>query len=128
VHTKQIFYSRYMEEVLRLIEGASNASLMVTPDMDSDLFDYLKSLREGILETYISIVNGSSEATQNDKATLARYAQNILSFIIELLNSNETKYHHDMVSPLHLQFHISHSLSTKMWWASSETWLLTWAN
>ena len=96
----------------------------MAPEGDQDLAEFLMKLREGILETYISIVNGTFDAGQTEKTTLTRYTQNILAFTVELLNNNDTKYFHGNVRIIiiHLDIQPFYSTFTKMSLGSMEIW------
>ena len=69
----------FMNDVLTLIQEAANASLNTIKEEDnSDLYEYLKSLREAIAEFYENLVQGFSQ--QSD--TLFGYVPTVINYIL----------------------------------------------
>lgn len=65
-HTKDNFIP-YLPQVLEFIESAANASVQdVRQASNPELFDYLKELREAILEFYVGLLQGLNESGKAD--------------------------------------------------------------
>ncbi len=71
------FCIQFLPDVLKILESAAAKSLTyVREEDDADLAEYLKKLRETLVESYTTIVHGVND--QNTKIFLSQYAPNII--------------------------------------------------
>lgn len=68
----------YLNEVLALIHEAANASIAIVKEDDTDLAEYLRQLREAIVEFYENLVQG----LMAEADALLAYAPNIVGYVL----------------------------------------------
>lgn len=78
----EAFCVQFLPDALKILESAAAKSLTyVKESEDADLAEYLKKLRETLVESYTTIVHGVND--NNTKIFLAQYAPNILKYLSE---------------------------------------------
>jgi len=79
-------FDRYLQWVMKLLEDAASFDYS-QEDRDYDTIDYLNSLRESILEAYVSILQGLHD---DDKEHLFfRYLDKLVAFIHRIANDSD---------------------------------------
>lgn len=85
MHAGEAFCVQFLPEVLKILENASQKSLMnISKAEDEDLYNYLKNLRDTIVVCYTTIVHGVNE--QTTKQYLAQYTPNIFLYLSQIMS------------------------------------------